>query len=349
MAADVGLAELWNVYFLSLIDPATPDRDFGLVKVGITKNEVESRIEHLQTGNPYQLRCEASFPSPVARQVENWIHRTNAARVAQLEWLRLMRSEIPDLVKAAQEKAGQFADTARAQARWSRSRSNGLERPPSDEERRLHGTLQDVHSLLWPVKLRLRRTEASIALLAGDVCRVPGIVRIHVIPPSAQFSSRLALEKFPHLAAGHAVESVGGKFYWRDVPNIGSPAWRDLRLEVECLETQVRELNTVILNSGGRLRDEGERTDKLAQRHEEYLRFSQEETRLKVDEESLKAQMIQKLGAFEAISEICSFRRSPKPILNNQSFREAYPREAAECCNARPVKIQRTIYKCRSY
>jgi len=40
-------AELWHVYFLSLVDLASPVRDLELVKVGITKNDVERRIEQL--------------------------------------------------------------------------------------------------------------------------------------------------------------------------------------------------------------------------------------------------------------------------------------------------------------
>ena len=76
---DLASLELWHVYFLGLVDPGDPQRDFGLVKVGITRGAVERRIEHLQTGNPYRIRCEASFQSPVARAVESWVHRTRHA------------------------------------------------------------------------------------------------------------------------------------------------------------------------------------------------------------------------------------------------------------------------------
>src|SRR6266849_1297366 len=103
------LTESWNVYFLSIVDPARPQQDFGRVKVGITKNDVEWRIAQLQTGNPYQIRCEAAFATRVAREVEHWIHRTNASRLVHLEWLRLTRPEIPDLVRAAREEEKRFA------------------------------------------------------------------------------------------------------------------------------------------------------------------------------------------------------------------------------------------------
>lgn len=47
---DTGASALWQVYFLSLADPSDPDHSFDLVKVGITKNDVDRRIEQLQTG-----------------------------------------------------------------------------------------------------------------------------------------------------------------------------------------------------------------------------------------------------------------------------------------------------------
>src|SRR5262249_41788215 len=133
-------ARPWNIYFLSLVDPADPTRDFERVKVGYTKDDVETRIEQLQTGNPYQLRCEESFaaPAPVARLVEHWVLRTNAVRVAQREWLRLGRHEIPALAESARRERQRFADIVESRARWSQTLSDGKERQPGTDELRLH-------------------------------------------------------------------------------------------------------------------------------------------------------------------------------------------------------------------
>src|SRR5713101_7186010 len=153
--SDVGeSSESGNVYFLSLVDPAEPQRDFGLVKVGITKNDVEWRTAQLQTGNPYQIRCENAFATPVARQLEHWIHRTNASRLVHLEWLRLTRPEIPELVRGAREEEKRLAHITEAMARWSQSRSNHKERPATAEERRLHEDVRDVRSQLYPIELQ---------------------------------------------------------------------------------------------------------------------------------------------------------------------------------------------------
>jgi len=223
--------ELWYVYLPCLVDPTNPARDFELVKVGITKNDVERRIEQLQTGNPYQLRCEASFLTTAARQVEHWVHRTNASRVAQLEWLRVPRQEIQALVAAARCEAERLAHIVEARTHWSQQASNAQTRSASAEEHHLHEQMQDVLARLCPLKLRLRSTVASIALTAGKVLHVPGILRTRVLPASRRFNSQAALAKFPGLAAGETIESVGGKFRWRQVPNLGSAEWSQLRVD----------------------------------------------------------------------------------------------------------------------
>ncbi|MDO8681327.1 MAG: GIY-YIG nuclease family protein [Acidobacteriota bacterium] len=50
-----------------------------MVKVGVTDSDVAARIAQLQTGNPYELRCLASFETPCALEVEHFVHRTHAA------------------------------------------------------------------------------------------------------------------------------------------------------------------------------------------------------------------------------------------------------------------------------
>src|SRR2546426_11225443 len=337
----------WQVYFLSLVDPANPDHDFGLVKVGNTEKDIEERIEQLQTGNPYQLRCERSFRSPVARQIEHFVHRTS--QVVQLEWLRLARSEIPDLVKKAQQEGERLARIEEARARWSHSESNDMERQPGAEEGRLHEEVRGILAELWPVKLRLELTRTRIALQAGKVLRIPGIVTIWHLPSSGPFNSKTACEKFPDLAAAHTIEEVDGTFQWLETPTRGSPECARLREEVKHLRKQQRELDAAMLNNDDWLRKEGERTDDLAHLHDEYLGLIRQNARLELDEEYIQAQAIQAIEDFDRIAGVCSFRRSKCLVLNNKSFCQAHSNEAAQCTLEREAHIRRRIYTSRSY
>jgi hypothetical protein len=339
-------SEPGTVYFLSLVDPTDPDRDFRLVKVGITTNDVEQRIQDLQTGNPYRIRCVAAFPTPVARQVEHWVHRANAARVAHLEWLRAARLEIPALVSSAQLEEKRLASIAAAKARWSHWISNNQERKAGTEDNRLHQAMQAIRSQSGPLELQLKHTTVRIALLAGRVWR---IVRINVMPTSRRFDSRMALDKFSELAASHMVEKVRGGLYWRQMPNPRSAEWARLREEVGRLEQEKATLDRAMVENPDGIRDEGERTDELVQLHADYLELTQQKTRLELDEDDIRAQMIQQIEDFEAIAGVCSFRRSPRQILNADSFRKAHPIEAERCRFERSAYVGRTVYASRSY
>ncbi len=282
---DVGL---WNVYFLSLRNPREPAHDFGLVKVGFTKKDVEKRIEQLQTGNPYQIVCEDRFSAPafVARQVEHWIHRTNASSIEKLEWLRLRRSEIAAFVELAKQQAERLADIAAAKARWSQSESNGKERPPEPAELRLHADAQGVNAELRHLKLQLRQIRARLALTAGKVYHIPGIVRISLFPQLAVFDSETAFKLFRPLASQFIVEKVRGEFHWRNRARRSMETGR-LQREVDSLVEQRKHLDAAMLATPSEVRDQGERTTDLAQLHGIFLDLLQKEMRLKVDLEDI--------------------------------------------------------------
>jgi hypothetical protein len=342
-----------NVYFLSLIDPADPDRDFSLVKVGFTTNDVEKRIAQLQTGNPYQIQCAGRFQSPVARQVERWVHRTN--EVAHLEWLRLARHEIPGLVESARQQAARLAEVAEANARWRHTESKGKERQAGVEDRQLQAEARENRSEWCRLRFRLRHTRASIALNAGAVLHIPGVVRTLLLRPAARFSSQTALGDYAPLAVCcGASQEVGGKFRWRDVPTLASSEWLQLRFEVESLEQQQRDLDAAMLGNPERLLDEGKLTDELASLHGDYLTLTQLEMRLNVDMEEMKMRATILLEDCPAIVGVCSYRRSPRLVVKDKKsfkevFKREYPNEAAKCTSELPARVRRGIYLSRSY
>jgi hypothetical protein len=97
------------------------------------------------------------------------------------------------------------------------------------------------------------------------------------------------------------------------------------------------------------LENEGQRTNALVTLHEEYLVLKQQEARLKLDEEDVKAQAIQALEDYDSVAGLWSFRRSRTRTLNRKAFCEAHPIEAAQCHVARAAEVRRRIYPSRSY
>lgn len=76
-----------NVYLLVQID----ENGLEVHKIGITKNEVETRICQLQTGNSNQIRLLDYYSSENYRKIEHMLHRRffSNKTLAKNEWFNL--------------------------------------------------------------------------------------------------------------------------------------------------------------------------------------------------------------------------------------------------------------------
>ena len=98
------------------------------MKIGITWGDVLQRVAKLQTGNPYDIVCFDSFDTRWPRQVEHFMHRTNADDMQQREWLRCSRQDLERLVSRAKEAARQIEDRKSKELPLLTELSNGLTR-----------------------------------------------------------------------------------------------------------------------------------------------------------------------------------------------------------------------------
>src|SRR5215831_3736338 len=144
-----------KVYFLCMQSAADPAYDFRLIKVGITQGDVAARIGHLQTGNPYELRCLSSFDTPCASQVERFIHRTHAPEMYHREWLRPRHGDVDRLIEEAKSAATRFEEQKKKEDAITCRTSNGLTRRADAEEIKLHRQVRALKYELVPAQLRL--------------------------------------------------------------------------------------------------------------------------------------------------------------------------------------------------
>jgi hypothetical protein len=338
-------ADLPYVYFLSLVDPDDPARDLQRVKVGTTKTDVEKRIAQLQTGNPHAIRCLAAFRSPVARQVEHWVHRTHAAMLVNVEWLRIPRDDVAPLVAAAQKEAKRLGRIARNIEKWSSTLSNGRERAPSKRQLDIYTAAGALRVEIRGVELRAGLVASRIFVAAGQVERVPGILKVQVSPASYAFSGKLAAELFPDLFAEHLFERIEGRFCWK---GMGRPSFSvEIERERAALTADVEALDAAILTCG--VSSEAPRTQELSDLHAEYLSVKERQSRLKLDEEEFKSALIQELEDFEAIRGVCSYRRATHERLDSKGFRRVHPVQAEQCRVERRAHVRRQIFMIRSY
>lgn len=339
--------ESWQIYFLTLSDPARKDHDFELVKVGITKGAVERRIASLQTGNPYQIRCEATFTSSQGRAVESWIHRTR--NVKHLEWLRLRRNEIGELVEEAKRENERLVQIADAEKRWKTVESNGKVRPPSAVEQELHDAMRGVAEEIWPTNFQLSITLGRLAILSGKVWRVPGVVQISRRDAFKKFKETLARDRFPDLVAAHSADAVQGRFLPKDLPDKGTLRWAALREEAESLERLRKELNAAMLADPDHVAPEGSRTDELAEWHDRFLQLISKKARLGIDRHELKARAIQLTEGWDGIDGLWTHKRKLRLRFDGRAFRAACRDAASACAVAGQPFIQRHVFFSRSY
>lgn len=336
------------VYFLTLVDPDEPERDLEKVKVGITAGSIESRIAGLQTGNPYRLRCVASFLSSAALEVEHWVHQSRATRRIGVEWLRLSGAEIPGLVEAAKCEALRLESIAEATEQWSRRESNGKIRTPTSIEREIYAEAVAKKSEFDGVNLRLVRTTKKIYLAAGPATKVAGIFRVRVSPPSKAFCAKLACANFPALAAAYMVEYVHPYFHWSG-PRSKTAETEVVRDEIARLAAAVSALDATLLEAGAEVSAEGLRTSKLVDLHGEYLELKEQKTRLELDVADARSRIIISIEDCDTISDVCIFRRVRRSKLSGSAFRQAHPGHVQQCMSERKAFVARPIYGIRSY
>jgi hypothetical protein len=73
--------------------------DSTLYKIGYTKKSVKSRIDKLQTGNPYQIREIANFESSHGRRVESTLHNLYKHKNIKNEWFNLDIKEVANFIQ----------------------------------------------------------------------------------------------------------------------------------------------------------------------------------------------------------------------------------------------------------
>jgi len=336
-----------HVYFLVMKEPGESGRDFGLVKVGITWGDVLHRVSQLQTGNPFDIACFDSFATSWPRQVEHFMHRAHASDMQQPEWLRCRREDLSELVRRAREVARQIEERKSKELPFLTQQSNGQTRRATLPEFELHAKCRKVLKELVPAKLRLIAAEHGLKAATGSTLGVPGIVSVKYVPATIRFRAALAATRFPELAARCTVDRVVGVFRWRKVP-------RPFQFAAEFQEAREQERAAAtasdnVLLAGDQPSGWSERTIELERLHDTFLHATRTVYRLESDLADLRTELILKLGEYEVLDPVCSFRRGVVGKIDRATFLKNYPAEAEQCAEYVAPKLRKNVYTRRSY
>ena len=336
-----------KVYFLIMSDPRDPTKDLGMVKVGITRGDVEGRILSLQTGNPYDLYCFDSFETLGASEVEHFIHRAHAKEMHKNEWLSWPRNDLLSLVTEAKEAARRIDERKSREQDCSSSISNGNSRRASLGEKRLHLDARRIYKELIPSRLQLKRAEYQLKAATGATHGIPGIVRAVYVPATLRVSERLARLKFPALVSECVQESISGDFRWRGMPTERKfeDAYRECMVAKQLAAASAKE----VLESNSGLEGFTERNHDLEQMHEKFLNATRTIYNFAAELADHRSELIVSLGDDEALEGVCSFKRSIEEKFDSGKFVRGFPDQAAECAGPIGPRLRKRVFPSRSY
>ena len=323
------------------------DRDFGLVKIGITRGDVLRRVASLQTGNPYDLLCIESFETPWPREVEHFMHRTHAADMQQTEWLRCGRDDLRNLVAEAREAARQIEERKSKEQDYISRPSNGQVRRATVEEFQFHVDARKVMKELVPARLRLTIAENRLKAATGATLGIPGIVRVKHVPATFRFSTRLAETRFPELALNCREDTISGAFRWRKVPK-PFHFIADNQATIAA-ELAARTALDDVLERNVSLTGWIDRTRETEQWHDDFLQATRAVHNLGAELAVLQTELTVRLGDYDALDGVCSFKRCSVSKLDRVAFRRRFPEESERCARQVAPRLRKYVYPTRSY
>lgn len=335
------------VYFLSMRDPRDIERDFGLVKVGITARDVMGRIAMLQTGNPYELILSACIPTGWPRAVEHFVHRAHATEMLRAEWLRCGRDDLQPLVVEAQAAAERIESRKSKEEIYTGRVSNGRVRRANMREFHVHREARAVIQKLVPAQLDLRIAELQIGTACGLTGGIPGIMRVKIVPATQRFDRRRASTVFPDLAQACQISFVQGGFRWRRVPR--PTDFLDQYERLKLVEHAAQAVADEFAKHGAALNKGTARTPELEEWHEQYLDSLSRAYRLEGELAELRTELILALEDHDALDPVCSFVRRTSWKIDRTAFRQSFPAEFQQCQVDFPEQLRKHVYPTRAY
>ena len=294
--------------------------------------DVLQRIASLQTGNPFRLRCFTSIETPWPREVEYFVHRTHAANMQANEWLRCMTDGLQNIVEHAREAARQIEDRKSKERFYVSRISNGETRSATPEERELHVKAGKLMAELVPARLRLKTAENWLKAATGGTLGIEGIVRALFVPATLRFDANFAESQFPNLASQCRVARIRGAFRWRGMPK---PSASEAQLATQAARA-AKASDRDVVQRNVVLRGWTDRSPDSERWHDDFLQATRAAHQLEAELAYLKTELTIRLGDYDAIDQVCSFKRQLESRIDRSEFCKRFPEKATQVREASP-------------
>lgn len=178
-----------NVYFLELLDPSK-NFDFPFYKIGITENEVSSRIDQLQTGNPFKILRHNSLNSQAMEMVEKYLHNLYSSNRIRREWFRFNPKELSSVLKEAKRYNSEINTLIESVSEFDTEPSNGKQIEPSTETTEIHNSLKDLFGEKRQLEAKEEIAEINLRLLTSNTQGIEGITERYLRSSRPRFNER---------------------------------------------------------------------------------------------------------------------------------------------------------------
>jgi hypothetical protein len=338
-----------TLYFVGIHDPADPSRDFGFVKVGVTDGDVLARLGQLQTGNPFVLRQVHSIHTPCAFEVEHFLHRTHAHDMKYGEWVRCSSEGLFGLVEEAAQIAHRFEERKAKERALMLRPSNGKERRPDQVEIQLHRAVRGLFKEQVPARLRRKAAKYRLMEATQQTCGIEGIIRVAYVPATIRFSASVAAAKFPQQFAHCSTDMIGGIFRWRKVAQPSHFVTENIAARNAVAAAKASADTVLTTTAHAHLERWTQRTAELERLHDCYLEETQKVIRLQADVAEIQTDLTIRLGEYDAVDPICSYKRGPQMRFDLGTFCQTYPTESAQCALPLQARLRKHVFRSRSY
>ena len=152
-----------------------PGKKSNYFKIGLTKNEVSSRIAGLQTGNPFKIIQQHKFDSECMGLLEGHLHKIFAKNRFRKEWFTLTPSLLKKVIKEGTDFSNKYNPHAIKLRNLDKSTSIHKEMKPTKEHIKLHKKAVQLSKQIQKIELKKDIAGENLRRLTGNCIGISGI------------------------------------------------------------------------------------------------------------------------------------------------------------------------------
>ena len=341
------------------------DRDFKTgewgpyVKIGIVREDRDSedRASEHQTGNPREVVLLHTFLSPMVDRLETLLHNIFSTRRVSGEWFEMDQDfvenilipKINELVKEQDTEVIYFI----ARSENSKLESNGESKDVTVEDMKLYDIYSDLYKNNQLLEAEIDIIKAKLVESMGSSGGISGILGLQQKTRDGTFDQKQFAENEPKLFSKYVEikpEQIGNV---KGSLRIKSSPLSEIN---ENLDKKVKEskktMKEIKFEQG--MNEVSQRSENQKELHRIYLEKMGRSFVIKHNIECVKADFGKRIGDYESIGDLVTWKRErkitpQKEFFNSAEFKKNHPYLFEKYKSEPKFSISTVVSKMRSY